>query len=71
MANEDAPHIALILVRAEVYEQNPNGEFCGGVSSVYPEKERYIILPINGSNKENCLQKLKEKIEEIRNVTKT
>ena len=63
-------HKAVILMTIEVHEVLKNGE-CSGNPVKTAELQKYNILPkqvisVEGENKDLCLKKLAEKIDEFK-----
>lgn len=63
--NPDAPHRAVIWLHMEVHEVNKLGE-CGG----NPVKTEKLVLCLDGENREACLNKISEAVEELRSKCK-
>ena len=69
MSEEQRPHVAVINVSLEVHSVLDSGECSGKVVSTDKLSEYNIkphfLLSVTGNNMEDCLSKLKNKIEEI------
>lgn len=63
------PHLALMNIMLEVYPLSEAGECSGEVVKINELSEfnlkPSILVSILGKNKEDCLNKLKQKIEEL------
>jgi hypothetical protein len=66
--NADKPHIAIMNISFMVYEMDSTGQPTGqtiGRHAVMKSGVRPKILPIIGESYQDCLNKLKEKIDGI------